>query len=179
MNIRLCILGKPGSGKGTISKLLMERLPTNINYFNVGSILRDRARQGDLHIKQVHAAGGLVNSDKVLDIIQEALLHENFILDGSPRRPEEAKFVLTHAQWNKAPGLLIHLNISDDTAKQRLISRGRFDDSIEIIENRLLSFNNTTTESITAFGERCVHIDAEQNPNKVVNDILQEMSKYL
>lgn len=178
--IRLCILGKPGSGKGTISKALTEALPHScIHYYNVGSILRERASQGDQHIKQVHATGGLVNSDKVLDIIQEALQCESFILDGSPRRPEEASFIINSTEWINSPGFLIHLDIKDSLAKERLLSRGRFDDNPNVIDNRLDGFNSITTESIKVFGNRCIVINANQPPKKVVQEILSEIAKRL
>lgn len=177
--IRLCILGKPGSGKGTISKVLVDTLDSHIHYFNVGSILRERALQGDQHIKQVHAAGGLVRSDKVLDIIQEALRCESFILDGSPRRPEEASFIVNSSEWINSPGFLIHLDIEDALAKERLLARGRFDDNINAIENRLEGFNSITTESIKVFGNRSITISANQPPQKIVQDILLEITKRL
>lgn len=176
--IRLCILGKPGSGKGTVSRILTEALP-HIHYYNVGGILRDRAAQGDEHIQTVHAAGGLVNSNRVLDIIEEALNHESFILDGSPRKPEEALFVVSHTSWRKIPGFLIHLDISDAAAKERLLSRGRFDDSPDVINSRFDVFNHTTTQAIEVFGSRCITINADQEPQQVATDIIREVSKRI
>lgn len=175
--IRLCILGAPGSGKGTISSLLVNMLPDYIHHYNVGGILREQAKNGDSHILQVHSAGGLVDSDKVLAIFDEALGKDSFILDGSPRKPNEAEFILQHPKWKERPGYLIHLDLPLDLARERLLSRGRFDDQPEVVEQRFAAFFDQTTKSIELFGDKCIRVNAGQAPVTVVSDILTELIK--
>lgn len=172
--VRLCILGRPGSGKGTVSSLLNEKLK-EIKYYNVGQILRERAMQGDAHIKETHQAGGLVSTDKVLDIIENAIQQDSFILDGSPRRPEEAKFIVNHLSYQERPVILIHLNVSDDVARARLQLRNRFDDLPEVIDRRFKDFDEITRQSIEKFREvdALIEVDASLSPDQVVENILK------
>lgn len=172
--MRLFILGIPGSGKGTISKLLVDFFYGELKHFNVGEILRNRA-DNDSHIKETHAAGGLVNSDRVLSIFDEALEEDWFIADGSPRRPEEAQYVLNHPSWKADPGYLIHLDLDLSIARERLNARNRFDDSPEVINRRFEEFFTHTMKSIKAFEQedRLVTINANQDPKAVCYDILQ------
>jgi len=180
MSIKLCVLGICGSGKTTISNSLVKHL--EVKCYDVGSILRDRASK-DEHIKSIHQAGGLVNSDRVLGIFDEALSEDRWLLSGSPRRPEEADYILSHKDWIKDPGYLIYLKLDPETAKRRLLDRGRQDDSISIIDKRLEEHISITKKSVEKFQEagRVITIDAAQSQNEVYLNILRELKakKYI
>jgi adenylate kinase family enzyme len=174
MNIRLFLLGMPGSGKGTVSELLLSKLNnSSVRYYNVGGILREQAEK-DKHIKETHAAGGLVTSDRVLGIFEDALSQESFVADGSPRRPEESEFILSHPKWTANPGLLIHLKISPELAKERLMSRGRFDDTEVTIQKRFDDYQLHTLKSVENFAKhkQLVEVDASVRPEAVCESIL-------
>jgi adenylate kinase family enzyme len=173
--MRIFLLGLAGSGKGTVSKLLLDLLnDSSLKYYNVGEILRSRSEE-DNHIKQIHAAGGLVNSDRVLDIFENALQQDSFIVDGSPRKQAEAEFVLNHPNWKSNPGYLIHLEVDIDIARKRLETRKRFDDSPDIMSRRFEGFKQDTMKSINAFQDagRLFTVDASQSPKEVCYDILK------
>lgn len=178
MSIRLFILGIPGSGKGTVSELLLKELDnSSIRYYNVGGILREQAEK-DKHIKETHAAGGLVTSDRVLNIFEDALSQEQFIADGSPRRPEEADFILSHPSWLQNPGYLIHLRLDPDVAKERLLARGRFDDTETTIQKRFDDYSKYTLESVEKFRKqgRVIGVVASTTPSEVCASILRALS---
>ena len=174
--IKLFVLGAPGSGKGTVSKLLLEALNSDVRYYNVGGILREQALT-DAHIKKVHEEGGLVKSDRVLSIFDDALTQEQYLCDGSPRRPEEASYILDHASWIESPGYLIHLELSEEIARERLLNRGRFDDKDEIINKRFEEYRDTTMQSIRLFNEknRVITIQAIQTPKIVCSNIIKAL----
>jgi len=175
MNIRLFLLGCPGSGKGTMSELLLSKLNNpSVRYYNVGGILREQAEK-DQHIKDTHAAGGLVTSDRVLGIFEDALSQDSFVCDGSPRRPEEAEFILSHSKWISNPGLLIHLKINAELAKERLMSRGRFDDTEATIQKRFEDYKLHTLKSVEKFArhKQLVEVDASARPEEVCNSVLR------
>ena len=168
----------PGSGKGTVSKLLLKELGSDIRYYNVGGILREQASK-DEHIKQVHSRGGLVNSDRVLSIFDDALQQEQYLCDGSPRRPEEAEYVLQHDLWKESPGYLIYLSLDEKTAMERLLTRGRFDDKEDIINNRIEEFNEITMQSIRLFEDagRIITVSAEEKPEEVCSSVIKALSE--
>jgi len=173
--MRLFILGLPGSGKGTISNLLKQQ-DSRVAYFNVGEILRQKSSE-DAHIKQVHAAGGLVNSDRVFGIFEEALTNDHFICDGSPRKAKEADFILSHPNWQRNPGMLVYLKIPENVAYDRLLKRKRFDDDENIIENRIKAFNEETILSIAKFefANNLIVVDGTLNPKQITSFIIKNI----
>ena len=175
MKLRLCILGKPGSGKGTVSEILAKRFK-NLNHFNVGGILRKLASE-DKHIEKIHKEGGLVDSNRVLGIFDTALSKDSFILDGSPRKGNEAEYVLNHQLWLDDPGYLIVLDISDDKAKERLLARGRKDDKENILDTRFKCFEEETKKSIEIFQNKnkLIRVDADRDVESIVEEIVNRV----
>ena len=168
--IRLCFLSPPGSGKGTICKKINETF--DIKHFDVGQMLRDR---NDESIKKVQAEGGLVDSKNVLSIFDEALNLDQFVLDGSPRKEAEAIYVLSHPNWLRDPGYLIKINTPKDVCIERLLKRGRFDDTPEAIEKRFDIFIMETMRSIELFREqgRLLEVDGNGTPDQIHDEIVQ------
>jgi adenylate kinase len=94
--MRLILLGPPGAGKGTQSKLLTEKY--KIQQISTGDILRqavkDKTELG-LKAKSYMDQGKLVTDDIVIGIIKERLDQQDclpgFILDGFPRTIQQAE----------------------------------------------------------------------------------------
>ncbi len=94
-NMRIVLLGAPGSGKGTQAKKLMA--DKNIPQVSTGDMLREAVANGTrfgLQAKAVMDAGNLVPDEVVLGIISERLAQpdaeDGFILDGFPRTTQQA-----------------------------------------------------------------------------------------
>ena len=173
--IKIFLLGMPGAGKGTVSKLLLTHFK-DVRYYDVGSILREQASQ-DKHIKEIHAAGGLVDSNRVLSIFDDALSQDSYIVDGSPRRPNEADYILDHDSWESDPGYLVHLKLDPVLAKSRLLARGRFDDTESVLENRLSGYFDTTIQSVEKFtdAKRVITVDATGTPDQVATAVIKAL----
>jgi len=93
--MRIVLLGAPGSGKGTQAKMMMAE--KNIPQVSTGDMLREAIASGTrfgLQAKTLMDAGDLVPDDVALGIISERLAEpdaENgFILDGFPRTIQQA-----------------------------------------------------------------------------------------
>jgi adenylate kinase len=93
--MRIVLLGAPGSGKGTQAKKVMAE--KSIPQVSTGDMLREASASGTrfgLQAKILMDAGNLVPDDVVLGIISERLAEpdaENgFILDGFPRTIQQA-----------------------------------------------------------------------------------------
>jgi len=94
--MRIVLLGAPGSGKGTQSKLLVKAY--GIPQISTGDLLREAvANRTELGLKAKSAmdAGKLVDDAIVLGMIRERLIcpdaAEGFILDGFPRNIAQAE----------------------------------------------------------------------------------------
>ncbi len=94
--MRLILLGPPGAGKGTQSKLLTEKF--KIQQISTGDILRSAVKEKtDLGIKakSFMDQGKLVPDDIVIGIIKDRLENPDcssgFILDGFPRTLKQAE----------------------------------------------------------------------------------------
>ena len=94
--MRIVLLGAPGSGKGTQSKLLVEKY--KIPQISTGDLLRAAVAAGTELGKRAKAAmdnGQLVSDEIVLGMIQDRLSQADakngFILDGFPRNNPQAQ----------------------------------------------------------------------------------------
>ncbi len=94
--MNLILLGAPGAGKGTVSKLLVEK--KGLIQISTGDILRGAIKEGSDLGKQAEGfmtRGELVPDQLILDIIEEKLSKEKFpngfILDGFPRTIPQAE----------------------------------------------------------------------------------------
>ncbi len=94
--MRIVMLGAPGCGKGTQTKLLTEKYTAA--HLSTGDLLRAAVAAGTpagLQAKAAMDAGGLVSDEIVLELIRDRLTGpgaiENFILDGFPRNQVQAE----------------------------------------------------------------------------------------
>ncbi|MBS0380242.1 MAG: adenylate kinase [Proteobacteria bacterium] len=93
--MRIVLLGAPGSGKGTQSQRLVERL--GIPQISTGDLLRAAVARGTelgRQAKEAMDSGRLVDDSLVLGMIRERLgepdTRKGFILDGFPRNLAQA-----------------------------------------------------------------------------------------
>jgi adenylate kinase len=91
--MKLIIFGPPGSGKGTYSMHLKEKL--GLEKISTGDIFREAVKSGSELGKEIEKylkAGQLVPDKIVNKIVREKIRNlENFILDGYPRTVNQAK----------------------------------------------------------------------------------------
>ncbi len=134
--MKILFIGAQGSGKSTQAKLLAQFL--GLPYISTGDIFRQM--QGE--IKQILDQGKLVDDQTTSRIVEERLkkgdLENGFIFDGYPRTLEQMR--LFDPGFDK----VIYLDLPDEKASERLLVRGREDDTKELIAERLAHYHGQT-----------------------------------
>ncbi len=162
--IRLIFLGPPGAGKGTQAVHLAETL--GIPHISTGDILRDHvARKTSLgqQAKTYMDQGDLVPDQLILDMVKDRLAQPDaeggWILDGFPRNVAQATFVEQQVlqittSTEKAHFHVINLDSPDEVVVERLLARGRKDDTEATIRHRLQVYREQTAPLIEFYQDR-------------------------
>ncbi|EAW38755.1 adenylate kinase [Lyngbya sp. PCC 8106] len=167
--VQVIFLGPPGSGKGTQSARLSEFLA--VPHISTGDILRTHvAQQTDLgqKAKAFMDQGDLVPDQLILSMVQDRLdqpdAQKGWILDGFPRNVTQATFVedlVKQQQVEKGSENAdskslntINLEVPDEVLIERLLARGRADDSEETIRHRLQVYHEQTEPLIEYYRDR-------------------------
>ncbi len=160
-NIRLVILGRQGSGKGTQCFRLSESYGTI--HISTGDILRAAVEtQTELgkKAKIIMDAGDLVPDEIINAIVAERIEMEDvitsgFILDGYPRTSSQAQALEEELLSNGLSlDLAINLEVPVGEVTQRMLDRSRADDTEEAIKRRLEIYENETAPLLEWFEER-------------------------
>ncbi|MEW5805208.1 MAG: nucleoside monophosphate kinase [Patescibacteria group bacterium] len=126
-----CVIGKSGSGKGTQIELLKNKLKP-VKHIYSGDMLRAFIKQDSALAKKVSAKinKGYLAPDWLTDYLwQTELLNlpastPNIIFEGTPRTIAQALVMDEVCQWMFGiKPIAIHLDISDQEAKKRLLKR--------------------------------------------------------
>ncbi len=160
-NVRLVILGRQGSGKGTQCLRLSESYGTI--HISTGDILRAAVEtQTELgkKAKLIMDAGDLVPDEIINGIVAERIemkdvSESGFILDGYPRTSAQAQ-ALEGELLSKGLSLdlAINLEVPVDEVTKRMLDRSRADDTKEAIIRRLEIYENETAPLLKWFEER-------------------------
>jgi adenylate kinase len=141
------IIGPPGSGKSTQSRLLGKKY--KIPPIDMASVVTsDIGKRSALSqaLKVSLASGDLVNDDAVNDLIKSRILQQDagrgFILDGYPRTESQAQFLDAVLKENDLPKpKVILLESPDDVVTKRMLKRHSADDDPDTIRRRLAEYH--------------------------------------
>jgi adenylate kinase len=171
----IVLMGVAGTGKSMQGKLLADE--HGFPWISTGEILRvlvtGKRRQEMLQ-------GKLLSDDEVIKVLDKVLelidTNQRFVLDGFPRTVEQADWLLEQAKNGRFKiSAVIHLMASEKVVKNRLIERGRVDDTEEAINKRFEEYRNVTLPIIDHFrkeGIQVYDIDAAQSPRTVHDQIV-------
>ena len=164
--MRLVILGPPGAGKGTQAELLSEAL--GIPHISTGDLFRANISQGTavgIEAKRYLDAGDLVPSEITVDMVRarvgEPDASKGFILDGFPRSTEQAdalKDILS--ALDTSLDAVLSFVVDADVVVERMLARGRADDTEEVIRNRMAVYTKETAPLLAYYGDQVKNIDA-------------------
>lgn len=122
MDLKIVLLGPPGSGKGTQTERLCSEL--ELTKISTGDLLREAVRNNTplgAKAKSFMDAGKLVPNDLVVDLVKEKMksLKGGVILDGFPRSLEQAQLLDRFAKID----LVIDLVVNEEKLIKRLTMR--------------------------------------------------------
>lgn len=176
-NILVAVIGGPGTGKGTYSRMLMTC--HDFSYVDTGALLR--ALPPEFGLQDVLATGGFAPEDIVLCVVSESMpLDSDIVLDGFPRTMFQAQwFVEKYAE--KYNVKILFLDAPDDILIARIhkrVSQGslRSDDHNDtVIHHRIENFKKITIPAVrwlqTQSNISYYTIDASHDVNDVFIDI--------
>jgi adenylate kinase len=157
---RLILFGPPGAGKGTQAVELSTRF--SVPHISTGDLFRAAvSEQTPLGVKAQNYLdrGELVPDDLVIDMIRERLVQPDtqagWLLDGFPRTVPQAH-ALDDLLSSIHQGLdqVVNLQVPDTFLVERLLGRGRKDDSEDVIRRRLQVYHDQTAPLTRFYGDR-------------------------
>ena len=155
MKSRLLFLGPPGAGKGTQAHLLCRE--NSLLHLSTGDLLREEVASGtDLgkEAELIMNKGELVGDLLVLSIVEKRLSNsqEGWLLDGFPRNISQAKLLKELLEKVSQPiEAVLLLTIEDQLLINRMLSRGRTDDTESVISNRLKIYQDQTSPLVNYY----------------------------
>ena len=165
--LNIALFGPPGAGKGTQSKMLVEKY--NLAYISTGDILRQEIAEGTelgLQAKDIIKKGGLVPDEIVVQIIEERIQTNTevngFLFDGFPRTTVQA-YILEGLllKMNTKLDCMLSLEVPTDQLRSRLLDRAkkenRADDTEEVISVRLQEYDTKTAPVANFYKEKEIY----------------------
>lgn len=155
----ILLFGPAGAGKSVQGQLLTERL--NWRWLSTGQLIRDSQ---DEKLHEIIHAGRLISTEMMNQLLETELRKktdgEKLVLDGYPRRLNQAEWLIKHASdFNESVQLVVMIDVPESELVTRLAERGRVDDSSEIVADRLAIYHKETDKSINYLTGRGVTIE--------------------
>jgi adenylate kinase len=185
--MRVLLAGAPGAGKGTQAELLAYQL--DVPHIASGDLVRENITAGTpagAAVRDAVARGDLVPDEVIVEILRPTLLlagsRGGYVLDRFPRTVAQAESVdAVFGATGASVEVVVHLDVPDDVLTDRLLSRGREDDSASVIEHRLAVYRSQTLPMLDWYAQRqqLVVVDGDAAVADVSTEIVRGMQEWL
>lgn len=181
--MKLVLLGPPGAGKGTQATVLSEKL--GVPHISTGDLFRSNISANTelgIEAKKYLDAGDLVPSELTVNMVRSRLAESDasagFILDGFPRsvgQGDALEEIL--AESGGALNAVLSFDVDEDEVVQRMLARGRADDTEDVIRNRLSVYHAETKPLLDYYGSRdlLISIQADGTVEEITGRALEAL----
>ncbi len=178
----IIFMGVAGSGKSVQGRRLADEL--GLPWLSTGEFLR-MLISGERRKAMVQ--GKLLDDHEIIELVQKIFTminpKEEFILDGFPRTPEQADWLLAQVKHKQLQvSAIIHIKASQEVVAERLLSRARPDDTKEAIKQRFDEYDRAIRpiiEDMRAARIPVFEIDGEQSVEQAHDDILDAIKSVI
>ena len=176
--MRIVMLGGPGSGKSTYTEYLIRHF--QINHIYPGGMLRKEVENNTeigQRVKDIISKGQFVPNQIVLDLIKDKVNKSpnGYVLDGWPRYMQQVEDMeKNEIGYDYA----VFLDVSREEVLRRLLARGRADDTEEIINNRIELYKRETGPVVEYFRKKdnFISVTAEGGtPEETAKEIIRRI----
>ena len=187
---KIVLLGPPGCGKGTQSKILVDKF--NFFQLSTGDLLREQTMNKNSpygkEINQIMQRGDLVTDEIVINLIINKVLSlkdENIIFDGFPRNINQAEVLdqslrefsidLDHAILFEVDFKILEERIQNRIAES--VDDKRSDDNLETLLKRIEVYKNNTLPIVDFYKKKKIlktinGMETIENVNKEILKII-------
>ena len=188
---KIVLLGPPGCGKGTQSKLLVEK--NNFVQLSTGDLLRSETSNSNSElgkkVKHVMERGELVPDEIVIDIIVKKVeehKNKNIVFDGFPRNLKQAEVLdssledvsikLDHAILFEIDFKILEERINNRVSETSG-SEKREDDNSATLLNRIKVFKSSTLPIVSYYEKK--GIISKINGMQMINEVYAKITKII
>jgi adenylate kinase len=176
----ILFMGVAGSGKSMQGRLLADRLA--LPWLSTGEFLRMMIagqRRKDM------LKGKLLDDGEIIGLVQKIFnvvgVSEEFILDGFPRTSAQADWLLSQVKHGQLKiTAVVHLKASEQAVRERLLKRGRQDDTETAIKERFEEYEAAIKPIVGQFMVSKIpilEINAERDPDTIHSEIVTKLEK--
>lgn len=188
----IVFFGPQGSGKGTQAANLIAHLESlgdkPVVHLETGRGFRAMAKSDSFtgqRVRELLDNGEMVpnflTSSIVMSEIAERITEDaHLVIDGFPRNVDQARVLEQMLQFYKRPSLtVVGLDVPDAVVIERMMGRGRSDDTPELIKERLALYHTHTSPLVSYYEERehtnFIHVDGSQTIESVWEEIKSKL----
>jgi adenylate kinase len=161
--VRVVLVGPPGAGKGTQAAVLSEKL--GVPHISTGDLFRAHVgKQTDLgnEARRYLDAGELVP-----DTVTNAMVRERLA------EPDMLREIL--AESRRRLDAVLQFDVPEDVVVERLLARGRSDDTEEVIRRRQQVYQQETAPLLDHYKDLLVTIDAVGSVEEITDRALEAL----
>jgi len=172
----IIILGTPGAGKTTQTKLLAQFL--DCPWVGMGELMRQNVKGAD---RKAMLAGKILSDELTLKILGNALKildvdKKECIVEGNPRSLNQAKWWVEQVKAGKIKQpIILHLVAKKQISAARMVERGRLDDHDKgVVESRFAEYDRSINDVLGYFknaGYKVVDVDSNGSIEEVAGHV--------
>ncbi len=176
----IILMGAAGAGKSMQGRLFADE--HGYAWISTGELFRVLVTG---QRRQQMLEGKLLSDEEVIKLIDKTLklidINKEFLLDGFPRTKVQADWLLEQVRQGRFQlTAVFNLVATPEVVKDRLLKRGRQDDTEAAIKKRFAEYESVTVPILDYFKQQGIavyDVDASRGPVTVHDEILQHIDK--